>query len=262
MGVLLGGVLTSYLSWPWTSSTPPWGGAAPATPRILRSPRRARRPPPFTSPAPSRPPVRSCCSSTACACDRPRLRQRSGAGAVCHGGGACRGVPRGRAARHAAAPPAADVPDPHVRGRHGITTIVASIAFSEFFLLTLYLQQVIHYSAVQTGLAFAAVAVTIAVVSNSGTGARHPVRRRGACSTAGLCSSLSPLALIARLPVAGPVRRRPARPVRAERIGLALCFIPMTIAGLHRRDAGGRGRRLRACSTRAVRWAARSASRW
>ena len=43
-----------------------------------------------------------------------------------------------------------------------ITVIVASVAFSQFFLLTLYLQQVLHYSAARTGLAFVAIAVTVA----------------------------------------------------------------------------------------------------
>ena len=32
--------------------------------------------------------------------------------------------------------------------------IVGAVAFSEFFLLTLYLQDVLHYSAVESGLAF------------------------------------------------------------------------------------------------------------
>src|SRR5207247_7646048 len=44
--------------------------------------------------------------------------------------------------------------------------IVGAVAFSEFFLLTLYLQDVLHYSAVQGGLAFAAFALTVVVVSN------------------------------------------------------------------------------------------------
>ena len=47
-----------------------------------------------------------------------------------------------------------------------ITCIIAAIAFSQFFLLTLYLQQVLHYSAAESGVAFAAIAVTVAVMSN------------------------------------------------------------------------------------------------
>jgi MFS family permease len=41
--------------------------------------------------------------------------------------------------------------------------IVGSVAFSEFFLLTLYLQDVLHYSAVQTGAAFAGFAISVVV---------------------------------------------------------------------------------------------------
>ena len=44
--------------------------------------------------------------------------------------------------------------------------IVGSVAFSEFFLLTLYLQDVLHYSAVQSGAAFAAFALTVVAASN------------------------------------------------------------------------------------------------
>src|SRR2546422_774042 len=38
--------------------------------------------------------------------------------------------------------------------------LIASVGFSQFFLLTLYLQDVLGYSAVQTGVAFAAITLT------------------------------------------------------------------------------------------------------
>src|SRR5436309_2786417 len=44
--------------------------------------------------------------------------------------------------------------------------IVGAVAFSEFFLLTLYLQDVLHYSAVQSGVAFVGFALTVVVISN------------------------------------------------------------------------------------------------
>ena len=114
---------------------------------------------------------------------------------------------------------------------NAITTIVASIAFSEFFLLTLYMQDVLHYSAVETGLAFAAVAVTIAVVSNA---AQALVTRFGArrVLTAGLVLLTVSLALIARLPVPARYDADLLGPFVLNGIGLSLCFIPMTIAGL------------------------------
>jgi len=114
---------------------------------------------------------------------------------------------------------------------NAVTTIVASIAFSEFFLLTLYMQEVLHYSAVETGGAFAAVAVTIAVVSN---GAQALVTRFGARSvlTAGLVLLTVSLALIARLPVPAHYDVDLFGPFVLNGIGLSLCFIPMTIAGM------------------------------
>ena len=39
-------------------------------------------------------------------------------------------------------------------GANVAMAIVGAVAFSEFFLLTLYLQDVLHYSAVQSGAAF------------------------------------------------------------------------------------------------------------
>jgi Na+/melibiose symporter-like transporter len=48
--------------------------------------------------------------------------------------------------------------------------IVGTVAFSEFFLLTLYLQDVLHYSAVQSGAAFSAFALAVVVMSNVAQG--------------------------------------------------------------------------------------------
>src|SRR5438105_9692319 len=44
--------------------------------------------------------------------------------------------------------------------------IVGAVAFSEFFVLTLYLQDVLHYSAVMSGAAFAGFALAVVVLSN------------------------------------------------------------------------------------------------
>src|ERR671924_1380352 len=75
--------------------------------------------------------------------------------------------------------------------------IVGAVAFSEFFLLTLYLQDVLHYSAVRSGLAFAGFALTVVVVSNV---AQVIVGRLGVRPTlvAGLVASAVSVALLAR----------------------------------------------------------------
>src|SRR4029078_4101700 len=101
----------------------------------------------------------------------------------------------------------------------------------EFFLLTLYLQDVLGYSAVETGLAFSAIAGTIAVVSNV---AQSLVTRFGPRSvlTVGLVLVTVSLALLARLPVPGSYTVDLLVPFVLNGIGFALCFIPVTIAGL------------------------------
>ena len=44
--------------------------------------------------------------------------------------------------------------------------IIGSATFAEFFLLTLYLQDVLHYTAIQTGVAFSGFAISVVVASN------------------------------------------------------------------------------------------------
>ena len=114
---------------------------------------------------------------------------------------------------------------------NAVTTIVASIAFSEFFLLTLYLQDVLHYSAVETGLAFSAIALTIAVISNVAQSLVTRFGPRGVL-TVGLLLVTVSLALIARLPVPGNYTVDLLGPFLLNGAGFALCFIPVTIAGL------------------------------
>src|SRR5262249_44247819 len=44
--------------------------------------------------------------------------------------------------------------------------LLAAALFSQFFLLTLYMQQVLHYSALQTGVAY--IALTLTIITFSG----------------------------------------------------------------------------------------------
>jgi MFS family permease len=93
------------------------------------------------------------------------------------------------------------------------------------------MQQVLHYSAVQAGLAFAPLAVTIAVFSNV---AQTLVTRFGVrpVLTAGLLLTATSLGLLARVPVEGHYfwDLFPAFMVGA--VGLSLSFVPVTIGGL------------------------------
>jgi EmrB/QacA subfamily drug resistance transporter len=118
--------------------------------------------------------------------------------------------------------------------------IVGSVAFSEFFLLTLYLQDVLHYSAVQSGAAFAAFALTVVAASNV---AQAIVGRVGVrpTLTAGLLVSAASVAWLTRLPVDGHYFWDLFPAFVLGGAGMGLSFVPVTIAGLagvERADAG------------------------
>src|SRR2546421_38558 len=118
--------------------------------------------------------------------------------------------------------------------------IVGSVAFSEFFLLTLYLQDVLHYSAVRTGVAFTGFALTVVVVSNV---AQVVVGRVGVRATlaAGLFASAVSVALLTRLPVDGHYFWDLFPAFVLGGAGMGFSFVPVTIAsltGVERADAG------------------------
>jgi EmrB/QacA subfamily drug resistance transporter len=118
--------------------------------------------------------------------------------------------------------------------------IVGAVTFSEFFLLTLYVQDVLHYSAVQSGVAFVAFALAVVVTSNI---AQVVVGRAGvrATLTAGLVLATGSLALLARLPVDGHYFRDLFPAFVLGGAGMGFSFVPVTIAsltGVERADAG------------------------
>jgi EmrB/QacA subfamily drug resistance transporter len=112
-----------------------------------------------------------------------------------------------------------------------VTVVLASIAFSNFFMLALYLQQVLHYSAAQNGVAFLAIAATIAVVSNF---AGPLVRRLGARPV--LATGLTILALsegwLLRLPAHGHYAYDLLPAFLLMGLGMALSWVSVTIAAL------------------------------
>ncbi len=112
-----------------------------------------------------------------------------------------------------------------------ITAIVAAVAFSQFFLLTLYLQQVLHYSAAQTGLAFTAIALTVAVMSNV---AQKLVTLFGPrrVLAVGLLSMAASQALLTRVPVDGHYATDLLPAFILGGFGLGVSFVAVTIGAL------------------------------
>ena len=118
--------------------------------------------------------------------------------------------------------------------------LLAGAVFSQFFLLTLYMQQVLHYSALKTGVAY--IALTLSIIAFSGI-AQALATRIGVRPVlpAGLLLSAGGLVLYAQLPVHGHYFWDLFPAFLLSGIGLALAFVPMSIGaltGVQQSDAG------------------------
>src|SRR5579871_5389552 len=129
---------------------------------------------------------------------------------------------------------------PTLAASNAAMAIIGAVAFSEFFILTLYLQDVLRYSAVESGVAFVGFAGTVVVVSNI---AQLIVGRFGvrATLTAGFLTSVLSIALVAGLPIHAHYFWDLFPAFVLGGAGMALSFVPVTIgslAGVERPDAG------------------------
>ena len=123
---------------------------------------------------------------------------------------------------------------------NAITLTNGATVTAVFFLLTLYLQQVLRYSAVETGAAFVAIGATMVAVSNVAQAltTRYGVRP---VLTAGLLLTAGAAVVYARLPADGRYLANVLPGLLLGGVGLALCFVPLTIAGMtgvRQADAG------------------------
>jgi EmrB/QacA subfamily drug resistance transporter len=118
--------------------------------------------------------------------------------------------------------------------------LMGGAVFSQFFLLTLYMQQVLHYSALQTGVAYVALTLTLIVFANvaQALALRVGIRR---ILPVGLLLAAAGLVLYAQLPVHGHYFWDLFPAFMLSGIGMSFAFIPMTIgalAGVQPADAG------------------------
>jgi EmrB/QacA subfamily drug resistance transporter len=109
--------------------------------------------------------------------------------------------------------------------------LLGGAIFAQFFLLTLYMQQVLHYSALKTGVAY--IALTLTIIAFSGV-AQALVTRLGVrrVLTTGMAVSAVGLVLYAQLPVDGHYFWNLFPAFLLSGIGLALAFVPMSIGAL------------------------------
>jgi EmrB/QacA subfamily drug resistance transporter len=118
--------------------------------------------------------------------------------------------------------------------------LMGGAIFAQFFLLTLYMQEVLHYSALKTGVAYIGLTLTIIVFSAVAQAlvTRIGIRR---VLPAGLALSTVALVLFARLPVDGHYFTDLFPAFMISGFGLALAFVPMSIGaltGVREADAG------------------------
>ena len=118
--------------------------------------------------------------------------------------------------------------------------LIGAALFSQFFLLTLYMQEVLHYSAKQTGVAY--LTLTLSIIVFAGI-AQSLVTRVGIRRVLpiGLALSAGGLVMFTQLPVDGSYFWDLFPGFLVSGIGLALSFVPMTIAalvGVDQSDAG------------------------
>ena len=109
--------------------------------------------------------------------------------------------------------------------------LMGSATFSQFFLLTLYMQEVLHYSAIETGVAYIGLTLTIVVFSTVAQGLVTKVGVRPVLPV-GLALTAIALVLYAQLPVDGAYWTDLFPAFMISGLGLALAFVPMSIGAL------------------------------
>jgi EmrB/QacA subfamily drug resistance transporter len=116
-------------------------------------------------------------------------------------------------------------------GANVTSFLVGTALFSQFFLGTLYMQQVLHYSALKTGVAY--LPLTLTIIALAGV-AQALVTRVGVRRVlpVGLALAAGSLVLLAQLPADGHYFWDVFPAFVISAIGLAFTFIPLTIAAL------------------------------
>ncbi len=118
--------------------------------------------------------------------------------------------------------------------------LLGGALFSQFFLLTLYMQEVLHYSAIKTGVAYIALTLAVIVFAtvSQGLALRLGVRR---VLPVGLLLAAAGLILYAQVPEHGHYFWNLFPAFLLSGVGLGLAFVPMTIGaltGVKQADAG------------------------
>jgi EmrB/QacA subfamily drug resistance transporter len=127
-----------------------------------------------------------------------------------------------------------------VTGANAVGALLGAVIFANFFLLTLYVQKVLHYSALQAGVTFFATAGT--AVLSAGV-AQALTTKFGAKPIIAVGLALLTAAMIwySQIPVDGHYSSDLLPGYLMVGVGIAFAFVPVSIAalaGVAERDAG------------------------
>jgi EmrB/QacA subfamily drug resistance transporter len=125
-------------------------------------------------------------------------------------------------------------------GANAAGFLLGAVVYADFFILTLYVQQVLGYSALKTGLTFLATAGTVIPVAGA---SQALVTRIGVrpVLTVGLALIAAAMVWYAQIPVHGRFAGDLLPPYLLMGMGMAFAFIPVSIAalaGVEAREAG------------------------
>jgi EmrB/QacA subfamily drug resistance transporter len=127
-----------------------------------------------------------------------------------------------------------------VTGANVAGFLLGAVVFSNFFLLTLYVQQVLHYSALKTGLTFLFTAGTVIPVAGASQALVTKVGVRPVL-VAGLALMTGGMLWYTQIPAHGSFAANLLPGYLLVGVGMAFSFIPMSIAalaGVEDREAG------------------------
>jgi EmrB/QacA subfamily drug resistance transporter len=118
-----------------------------------------------------------------------------------------------------------------VAGANAASVFLGALTFASFFLLTLYVQNVLHYSALKTGLTFFATAGTLVAVAAIAQALSTRYGPRPVLA-AGFVTLTAGTIIYAQIPVHGKFLSNLLPGYLLVGVGLALAFIAVSIAGL------------------------------
>jgi hypothetical protein len=118
-----------------------------------------------------------------------------------------------------------------VTGANAVSALQASALFAVFYATTLYMQQVLHSSALRTGLAYVPFGLSILVAAGIAPAVVTAAGIR-VTSAAGSAVSLAGLVLLARVPAGGHLLADVIVPTVIVGLGAGTVIVPTSIAAM------------------------------